>query len=151
MRMPKAACISVLVFASACTSSSAVKPATVTTTTVAATVPTTTVAASSIAAATTATTTAGPTSRAARYGTLDPLFGSLTPRPDGTCSLGAPALQGDQTRCAKPNGEFINPYLDRFVSLWNPAAVKSVEVNTESNHFPQEQSPGRVADIVDGM
>jgi pimeloyl-ACP methyl ester carboxylesterase len=85
------------------------------------------------------------------FGAVDPLFGSLTPSPDGTCAVGAPAMQGDQTRCATPNGDFINPYLDRFVSLWNPAAVKSVEINTESSHFPQEQSPGHVADLVNSL
>jgi pimeloyl-ACP methyl ester carboxylesterase len=77
------------------------------------------------------------------YGQQDPYFGALTPNPDGTCALGA----SNGTYCTQ-SGNLIYPYIDRFLSLWNPAQVKGTEINPTAEHFIQEYAPDRIAALV---
>ncbi len=80
------------------------------------------------------------------FGGADPLFGALTPNPDGRCADGS--VVGGQPGCRDSDGELIYPFIDQFTELWDAGAVRGVEVNDEAGHFVQEQSPGRVAEIV---
>lgn len=80
------------------------------------------------------------------FGGADPLFGALTPNPDGSCAEGSVA--SGQPGCRNSDGTLIYPFIDRFTRLWDADTVRGVEVNDEAGHFVQEQAPERVAQIV---
>ncbi len=77
------------------------------------------------------------------FGAQDPLFGLLRPRPDGSCASGVP--QAGQ--CQDARGKAIDPFVDRFRSLWAPSAVRHAEV-AQANHFIQQDDPARVSELV---
>lgn len=80
------------------------------------------------------------------FGGADPLFGALTPNPDGSCARGS-AVSG-KAGCVDPVGQYIYPYIERFTQLWEHGAVRGVEINDSAGHFVQDQAPARVAQIV---
>lgn len=80
-------------------------------------------------------------------GGADPLFGALMPNADGSCAQGS--TDGEKPGCLDEDGQPIYPYIDRFTELWNPAAVRGVEINESAGHFVQDQAPTRVAEIVE--
>jgi haloalkane dehalogenase len=82
------------------------------------------------------------------FGGQDPIFGALTPNPDGTCAAGTSSQGDGPIYCDDPAGEHIYPYIDHFKSLWNPIMVKGTEINSSASHFVQENAPDRISDIV---
>lgn len=83
------------------------------------------------------------------FGGADPLFGALTPNPDGSCAEGA--VREGTPGCSDPDGRPIYPFIERFTELWNADAVRGVEINDEAGHFVQDQAPARVAELVEEL
>ena len=96
------------------------------------------------------------------FGQLDQNFGALLAKPDGTCAKGDGTVPAPSTPLGPANwctqgGAFIYPYVDRFVSLWNPAQIKGKEINNGEGfnplggHFIQEYAPDRIATAVEEL
>ena len=84
------------------------------------------------------------------FGQRDPYFGALTPNPDGSCASGAPGSRDGRTYCLAA-GQLQYPYIVRWRALWQPGAVRGVEIDPNAEHFIQETAAPRIVELIDAL